>query len=61
MKSKLGLGFHNDGTLIATRVEYEGDDLDDLRGDAADDDEIEEFEIEGLITAFTDATNFEVE
>ena len=46
----------NDGTLIATEVEYEGDDLDELRGDA---DEAEA-EIYGFVSVFTSAENFEV-
>lgn len=55
-----GSVFLNDGTLVATRVEYEGDDLEELIGEEADDDDDEEVEIEGFITAFTDSSNFEV-
>ena len=56
-----GSTFLNDGTLVATRVEFEGDDLDDLDGDEDDDDDEEEAEIEGFITAFADPTDFEVD
>jgi hypothetical protein len=55
-----GSVFANDGTLIATRVEYEGNDLDELRGDEADDVDEEEVEIEGFITSFVSAAEFEV-
>ncbi len=47
-----GNGLGNDGELIATEVEFKGDDL----GEDGD-----EAEVEGYITVFTSATDFEVE
>lgn len=50
-----GSTFLNDGTLVATKVEYEGDDEDEREGDEND-----EAEIRGLITTFESAQRFTV-
>ena len=56
-----GSTFLNDGTLVATRVEFEGNDLEELDGDEGGEDDVDEAEIEGFITVFADSTSFEVD
>lgn len=48
-----GQAYNTDGSLVATKVELKGNDLDD--GDSDDD-----VEIEGLITRFANSTDFDV-
>ncbi len=58
-----GSVFQNDGTLIATQVEYEGDDLEEFEDEGeneGDDDDRYEAEVQGFITRFDAPTDFAV-